>query len=43
MKQFGEPSWKLLVKAVSDQTGGNDRALAEKIAQKHQGILQNVY
>ena len=38
VKQFGEPSWKLLVKAVSDQVGGNDCALAEKIAQNHQGI-----
>ena len=38
VKRFGEPSWKLLVKAVNDPAGGNDRALAEKIAQKHQGI-----
>ena len=38
VKRFGEPSWELLVKAVSDQAGGNDRALAEKIAQNHQGI-----
>ena len=37
VKWFGEPSWKLLVKAVSDPAGGNDRALAEAIAQKHQG------
>ena len=38
VKRFGEPSWELLVKAVSDQAGGNDHALAEKIAQNHQGI-----
>ena len=38
VKRFGEPSWKLLVKAVSEPAGGNDHALAEKIAQKHQGI-----
>ena len=38
VKLFGDPSWKLLVKAVSDRAGGNDRALAEKIAKKHQGI-----
>ena len=38
VKLFGEPSWKLLVKAVSDPAGGNDCALAEKIAQRHQGI-----
>ena len=39
VKLFGEPSWKLIVKAVSDPAGGNDHALAEKIAQKHQGII----
>ena len=38
VKLFGDPSWKLLVKAVSHPAGGNDRALAEKIAQNHQGI-----
>ena len=38
VERFGEPSWKLLVKAVSDPAGGSDRALAESIAQKHQGI-----
>ena len=37
VKRFGDPSWKLLVKAVSDPAGGSDRALAEAIAQKHQG------
>ena len=41
VKRFGEPSWKLLVKAVSDQAGGNDRALAQRIAQKHQGIYDS--
>ena len=39
VEHFGEPSWKLLVKAVSDQAGGSDRALAETIAQKHQGMV----
>ena len=39
VERFGEPSWKLLVKAVSDPAGGNDRALAENIAKKHQGNL----
>ena len=38
VERFGDPSWKLLVKAVSEPAGGNDRALAEKIAQQHQGI-----
>ena len=39
VERFGEPSWKLLVKAVSDQAGGSDRALAETIARKHQGVV----
>ena len=43
VKRFGEPSWELLVKAVSEEAGGDDCALAEKIAQKHQGILQYAY
>ena len=38
VERFGEPSWKLLVKAVSHKAGGNDRALATKIAHNHQGI-----
>lgn len=38
IERFGDPSWKLLVKAVSDPAGGSNRALAEAIAQKHQGI-----
>ena len=32
---FGDPSWKLLVEAVAHPAGGNDRALAEKIAKKY--------
>ena len=35
--RFGPPSWTLLVAAVADDGGGNDRALAEKIARKHNG------
>ena len=34
---FGSPSWKLLVAAVADPAGGNDHALAERIAQKYSG------
>ena len=37
--RFGPPSWKLLVAAVAHPVGGNDRALAEKIAQKYNGKL----
>ena len=35
--RFGPPSWKLLVAAVADPAGGNDRALAERIVQRHKG------
>ena len=35
--RFGLPSWKLLVAAVADPAGGNDHALAERIAQKYKG------
>ena len=39
VERFGEPSWKLLVKAVSDPARGNDCAWAENIAKKHQGFV----
>ena len=35
--RFGLPSWKLLVAAVAHPVGGNDRALAERIAGKYNG------
>ena len=35
ISRFGLPSWKLLVAAVADPAGGNDRALAERIALKY--------
>ena len=34
---FGDPSWKLLVGAVAHRAGGNDCALADKIAKKYNG------
>ena len=37
MTRFGQPSWQLLVTAVARPTGGNDHALAEKIAKRHNG------
>ena len=37
ISRFGPPSWKLLVAAVANPAGGNDRALAEQIALKHSG------
>ena len=39
VSRFGLPSWKLLVAAVADPAGGNDRALAERIAQRYNGII----
>ena len=36
-QEFGSPTWRMLVKAVSDPAGGNNNALAERIAKKHAG------
>ena len=36
--KFGEPNWKRLVEAVAASSGGNNIALAMKIAAGHQGI-----
>ena len=36
-KRFGPPSWKLLVAAVSHPGGGNNPALAQQIAENHNG------
>jgi hypothetical protein len=33
--RFGQPSWRLLVRAVAHPAGGNNRALAEQIAARH--------
>ena len=34
-KVHGLPSWRKIVEAVSHRVGGNDNALAQKIAVKH--------
>ena len=36
--RFGDPSWKLLVEAVTHSAGGNNRALAVTLAKKHNGM-----
>ena len=36
--RFGQPSWQLLVSAVAHPPGGSDRALAEVIAGRHNGM-----
>ena len=38
VKRFGEPTWRRLVQAVQDDSGGEDRALAERIAREHSGL-----
>ena len=35
VKRFGEPTWRMLVQAVDSPAGGNNHALAKKIAFKH--------
>ena len=36
-QRYGNPAWRMLVEAVSDPAGGDDSALAEKIAKNHPG------
>ena len=38
---YGQPSWERLVEAVAHPAGGSDRALADKIARKHNGKYKN--
>ena len=40
IKKYGQPSWQYLVRAVGDPSGGNDRALAETIGNKHASRLK---
>ena len=42
-ERFGEPSWTLLAAAVGHPAGGDDRALAERIARKYGSGLLCVY
>ena len=37
VQKYGHPSWRTLVQAVADPTGGNNSALAQAIAAKHPG------
>ena len=37
VEQFGEPTWRRLVKAVENRVGGNNHALARNIAAEHPG------
>ena len=38
VKRFGNPTWRKLMKAVEDPVGGNNHALAQKIAREHPGM-----
>ena len=38
VQKFGTPTWKRLVKAVSDPAGGENPSLARDITSRHQGI-----
>jgi len=39
VERFGKPTWRRLVEAVEDHVGGNNRALAQRIARDHPGVL----
>ena len=39
VEMFGKPTWRRLVEAVEDHVGGNNHALAQKIARGHPGVL----
>ena len=38
VKRFGPPSWRMLCQAISKRVGGNNPALARKIADYHQPV-----
>ena len=37
INEFGPPSWRLLCQAIFKEAGGNNPALARKIAEHHRG------
>ena len=43
VQQYGEPTWKSLIEAVAHRNGGNNTALAMKLADKHKGNSMIVY
>ena len=38
INKFGPPSWRMLCQAISNPAGGNNPALARKIAEHHQAL-----
>ena len=43
MKKHGHPSWKKLVEAVASEAGGQNPALARKIAAAHRGKVMSIH
>ena len=43
VQRHGPPSWQLLIKAVADDIGGANRALANRIAKKHIGTFIYIF
>ena len=39
-ERHGRPSWRRLCGAVADPTGGEDKALAERIAVQHPTVTE---
>ena len=37
VEKFKKPTWRRLVEAVEDKEGGNNPALAQKLAREHPG------
>ena len=37
--RFGEPTWRMLVKAVAQRSGGGDGALARRIAKNRPAVI----
>ena len=37
-EKYGRPTWRMLVEAVGNSSGGDDGALAEAMARKHTGM-----
>ena len=37
VERFGTPTWRRLAEAVRDDMGGNNQALAQRIAEEHPG------
>ena len=41
VSRFGEPTWRMLVKAVAQRSGGGDGALARRMAKNHPAVIDS--